>query len=192
MTNLIEQKISSEYRTQAVDAIKNLASLLRTNYLWLLLVMFKESRLNPLAVNPITKARGLIQFMPSTLKEIESKMGRSMPNNFLGQLPFVHEYFKRFTGKLNSYYDVYFAVFYPVAIGKPDDFILGISRGDAYAKLLTRQNKPLDIDKNGYVTVSEAKKWFKIGVTDYMKAIITNPHYILGFIISAAAAFFLR
>jgi hypothetical protein len=188
---LLQQKIPLSFRSQALKTIQEIAIFLKINYVWLLLVMLKESRLNPLAVNSASKAKGLIQFMPSTLAPLEKKLGKTLPQNFIGQLEFVKEYFRQFAGKLNSYEDVYFAVFYPAAIGKSNDTILGITRGSAYAKLLGKQNKALDGDKDGMVTVGEAKTWFRVSVSDYLSAAVSSPPVILLLILGIGAAFFL-
>lgn len=51
-------------------------------------------------------------------------------------------------GRFSTYYDMYFAILYPEAIGKPDDYVLK-----------TSTNNLFDLNKNGSITVGEVKKY---------------------------------
>jgi len=51
-------------------------------------------------------------------------------------------------GRFSSYHDLYFSILYPVAIGKPDEYILN-----------TKSNPIFDINKDGSITVGEVKKY---------------------------------
>lgn len=55
---------------------------------------------------------------------------------------------QRVHGRFSSYYDLYFAILYPAAIGKPDDYVLKTSTNDIF-----------DLNKNGSVTVGEVKAY---------------------------------
>ena len=90
---------------------------------WLVTVMHLESKLNPQAVNPITKATGLIQFMPATAKSLGTTTDKLFVTPAIEQLDFVKKYFSPYKNKLKSLTDTYLTVFYPVAITKPDSFI---------------------------------------------------------------------
>ena len=69
------------------------------------------------------------------------------------QLYFVHKYFLPYRGRIKTLEDVYMAILWPKAIGKPDDYVL-FSRD----KMPTtyRQNSGLDLDRDGNVTKWEA------------------------------------
>jgi hypothetical protein len=72
------------------------------------------------------------------------------------QLDYVEKYLNAYKGKLKSYVDTYFAVFFPLAIGKPNDWVIqgaGIS-----ASQIARQNPAFDVNKDGKVQVWEVKK----------------------------------
>jgi hypothetical protein len=72
------------------------------------------------------------------------------------QRTYVEKYLKVYKNKIKSYIDTYFAIFFPLAIGKPDDWVLqgtGIS-----ASLIARQNPAFDVNKDGKVQVWEVKK----------------------------------
>lgn len=102
-------------------------------------------------------ATGLIQFMPTTAKDLTGastkeaaiKLMESMSP--VEQLDYVEKYLKPFKGKLNTLEDVYMAVLYPRAVGKDNDYVLFKEGTKAYW-----QNRGLDIDKDGEITKSEA------------------------------------
>ena len=120
---------------------------------WLLSVMFNESRLNHRAVNPKTKAYGLIQFMPATLKVMGVTPAQIKACSATQQLDYVRAYYKPYKGKMKTIYDTYAAVFFPAMIGKSPDFVLETSR--LSAELIARQNPIFDLNKNGQITKKE-------------------------------------
>jgi hypothetical protein len=83
-----------------------------------------ESRFSPSIQNAISGATGLIQFMPNTAAELGTTTGTLAAMSAEQQMEYVYRYFalpriKQY-GPLRTQEDVYMAVFYPVAIGKPD------------------------------------------------------------------------
>lgn len=102
-------------------------------------------------------ATGLIQFMPSTAKELTGadtkeaaiKIMESMTPT--EQLDYVEKYLKPFKGRIKSLEDLYMAVLYPKAIGKDSDFALFKKGTTAYW-----QNKGLDLNRDGVITKLEA------------------------------------
>lgn len=62
--------------------------------------------------------------MPKTAEGLGVTTGmlRSMPS--WEQLDYVEKYFKSFTGRLNSVFDLYMVTFYPAGLGKPADYVL--------------------------------------------------------------------
>jgi hypothetical protein len=102
-------------------------------------------------------ATGLIQFMPSTAEglgtttEALSKMSRAE------QLKYVDKYFSDKGIEGGSLEDVYMAVLFPAAVGKPDDFVLfGRGAMSGYTGVAYDQNKGLDANKDGSITKAEA------------------------------------
>jgi hypothetical protein len=72
------------------------------------------------------------------------------------QLDLVYEYYKAYTGKLKSYTDTYFVTFFPLAVGKPDDWIIqggGLTAGQIY-----NANPAFRSVKDGKLRVWEVKK----------------------------------
>ena len=107
-------------------------------------------------------ATGLIQFMPDTAESLGttteelSEMSRSQ------QLEYVDKYLKtNLEGRIGpegaDISDLYMSVLFPVAVGKPDDFVL--FREGAISKKFQRRyeaNKGLDANNDGSITKVEA------------------------------------
>lgn len=117
----------------------------------LMAVMYFESVLNPAAVNSVSGASGLIQFMPSTARGLGTTVEdiRRMPA--LEQLELVRRYFLPYAGRVGDLASLYMAVLYPAAIGRADDDTLFAQGSAAY-----RDNAALDVNGDGRVTKAEA------------------------------------
>ena len=101
--------------------------------------------------NPHSTATGLIQFMAATAKYLGTSttaLGRLTAE---GQLYYVERYLQPFAPRINDIEDLYMAVLWPAAVGKPSDSILWRGGAPAYAV-----NRGLDLDKNGRITKREA------------------------------------
>ncbi|HJX91556.1 MAG TPA: penicillin-insensitive murein endopeptidase [Pyrinomonadaceae bacterium] len=96
-------------------------------------------------------AVGLIQFMPPTAKTLGTSTAALAAMSAEDQLDFVAKYFRQFKRPLLTIEDVYMAVLMPSAIGKGSDFALFKKPSKAYD-----QNKGLDINQDGVITVGEA------------------------------------
>lgn len=94
-------------------------------------------------------ATGLIQFMPSTAKALDTTTSELAKMTAEDQLNYVWKYFAPFKGKLNNLGDVYMAILWPKGVGQSDDYVL-FDKGVAY-----RQNAGLDKNKDGKVTRGE-------------------------------------
>ena len=150
------------YIQNNVDAFKNkvstIANALGIKIDYLMAVMAFESRINPAAVNPVSGATGLIQFMPATAQSLGTTAAalRAMTN--VEQLDYVYQYLRPYSGRMNTLADVYFAVFFPVAIGKPDDWVLKTS--SLTASKIAEQNPLFDLNKDNQITVGEVKQYW--------------------------------
>lgn len=125
---------------------------------WLMAVMMFESGLNPAAVNKMSGATGLIQFMPKTAQNLGTNTTELRTMSSVEQLTFVKKYFNPYSGKLNSLTDVYFAVFFPAAIGKSVDWVLQTS--SLSSSKIAAQNSIFDTDDNDKITVGEVEDYF--------------------------------
>lgn len=98
-------------------------------------------------------ATGLIQFMPKTARSLGTTTDELARMTRGQQMVYVAKYFRQFKGLIRggNIDDVYMAVLYPKAIGKPDGYALFRSGTIAY-----RQNAGLDTNKDGVITKFEA------------------------------------
>ena len=126
---------------------------------WLLKVICKESRANPKAINPLSKATGLIQWLPSTARDLGTSTDDIYHMSIDEQFELSIKYFRRqnVLHKVSSYEDLYLAVFYPKAVGMGDDYIIGHVGSN-----VVRQNYP--IAKNGIITVRDFKNYAKVNI----------------------------
>lgn len=126
-------------------------------------IMQHESRLNPSAVNPYTGAVGLIQFMPNTAKGLGTSIDALKQMSAVDQLDYVKKFYKPIAGKAKDIGDLYMYTFLPAAVGKPDDFVIGVKGSDSKVfginqDALYKQNAVFDSEKKGYYTVGDVKK----------------------------------
>ena len=134
-------------RIEFTEKVNNICTELRIEANWLMFVMWFESRLNPQAVNPISGATGLIQFMPSTARGlgITTAVLKRMSN--VQQLDYVLAYLRPYKGRMKTWVDVYLAVFYPRAMGNPNFVIT--------SDIVAKQNKIFDLNKDLDISVKE-------------------------------------
>lgn len=98
-------------------------------------------------------ATGLIQFMPATAKSLGTSVEELRKMSRAQQMKYVEKYLSQFNVKGASPEDLYMAVLYPKAVGKPNDYGLFRRGTKAY-----EQNAGLDLDRDGLVTKGEAAK----------------------------------
>lgn len=106
---------------------------------------------SPSIRNPNSSATGLIQFMAATASGLGTTTEALAAMTAEEQLDYVERYFEPYRGRLRSLSDVYMAILWPAAVGKPEDFVLWRNGAPAYFV-----NRGLDVDRNGDVTKSEA------------------------------------
>ena len=149
------------------QTVRQVALKLGINPNWLMMVMYFESRLNAQAVNkqsgdsnnPLDRiskrAVGLIQFMPETAKNLGTSTKALYNMSAIEQLHYVYAYFKPYAGNITSFYDLYLVTFFPIAVGKPDNYVLQTSK--LAASTIAKQNPIFDANKDGKITVGEIK-----------------------------------
>jgi hypothetical protein len=128
---------------------------------WLMIVFYietaagKTGRIDHRIRNASTGATGLIQFMPRTARSLGTDTAALQLMTNVQQLDYVEKYLAPFRGKMKCLADVYLAVFFPIAIGKPDNWVLqaaGLS-----AETVARFNPLYDLNRDGQLTVGEIK-----------------------------------
>jgi hypothetical protein len=95
-------------------------------------------------------AVGLIQFMPRTAKGLGTSTDSLSKMTAVKQLDYVEKYFHPKKSKLKTLEDVYMAILYPAAIGKPSSHTLFSKNTATYD-----QNKGFDKNKDGKITLAE-------------------------------------
>ena len=109
--------LMSSYADEIVRVAKNVG----ISPSWLANVINFESKGgNPQAKNPGSTATGLIQFMRDTATGLGTSVNDIYNMTGREQMVWVEKYLAPYAGKMSSQEDVYMAVFYPAAIGKPD------------------------------------------------------------------------
>ena len=136
-----------ENKEEFIEKVIRISNELGIDPNWLMFVMWFESRLNPKAVNQTSMAGGLIQFMPSTAKALGTTTWVLLSMNNVQQLDYVLAYLRPYKGRMKTWVDVYLAVFYPAAIGKPDYVIT--------KDIVAKQNKIFDLNKDLDISVKE-------------------------------------
>ncbi|MBN9560086.1 MAG: transglycosylase SLT domain-containing protein [Alphaproteobacteria bacterium] len=121
------------------------------NFLMACMAFETGQSFRPDKVNPVSGATGLIQFMPSTANALGTTTADLAGMTAVQQIASVEEYFSPYAGKLNTLSDVYMAILWPKAVGKPESYILFEAPSKAYL-----QNQGLDSNNDGHVTKAEA------------------------------------
>ena len=150
-----------ENKIEFTEKVNNISGELGIDPNWLMFVMWFESRLNPQAVNPISGATGLIQFMPSTARSLGTTIGVLRHMNNVQQLDYVFAYLRPYKGRMKRWIDVYLAVFYPKAMGKPDFVIT--------SDIVAKQNKIFDLNKDLDISVKEIETVLRKSIPEQYK-----------------------
>ena len=163
MALLFIEKVPESYRYEFGRAVVDLSKRLDINPNWLMALMNSETggTFNPGIVNMGgSGATGLIQFMPATANWLGTSTSQLAKMSAVTQLAWVEKYLIATLkmvklSKFRDYDDLYLAVFYPAAIGKPDDYVIPL-KGEGY-----NQNKGIDLNKDGQITVADFKAFIR-------------------------------
>ncbi|MDR2684213.1 MAG: transglycosylase SLT domain-containing protein [Prevotellaceae bacterium] len=160
---MIYEEYIPNSKTAFIAKVQQISRQLGINPDWLMVVMYAESRLNPAAYNKSSGASGLIQFMPSTAVGLGTTTAALRQMTNVAQLDYVYKYFKNYSGRINSVYDLYKIVFFPAMLGKPADWVLQTSTLSASA--IAKANKIIDANNDSKITVAEFEQY----VDKYLK-----------------------
>jgi hypothetical protein len=141
--------------TDFIEKVKEVSKSLGCNYVDLLACMsFETGRtFDPAKRNGIG-ATGLIQFIRPVAVELGTTTDYLATLTRTQQMVWVEKYFKR--GPIRrisspNLEDLYMAILWPVAVGKPNDYVIFRAGTKAYS-----QNAGLDIGKKGYITKEDS------------------------------------
>jgi hypothetical protein len=130
---------------------------LQINPNWLMVVMELETAgtFDPSITNPLGYT-GLIQFGKARASDVKTTPDALREMDAYAQLDFVKDALMPFRTKMHRLVDVYLAVFFPVAIGKPDGYVLHTSR--LSAERIASWNPLFDINRDKMIQVWEIKQ----------------------------------
>jgi hypothetical protein len=161
MKPILFEQLVPENREEFKSKAAEIAGKLDVNPDWLMLVFYIETAavrygvINHRIQNGIG-ATGLIQFMPATAKALGTSGDALKKMSNVRQLDYVYRYLLPYKGQMKSFTDVYFAVFFPAAIGKSDDWVLQ-TKGLSPEKIACA-NPLYDLDRDKKIRVSEVKQ----------------------------------
>lgn len=153
----MELLYSNRIPANILQVIKERSLSLSLDPNWIIFLMDIESGLDPYAINSYG-CFSYIQFCPDnhtsnskTINGINYQFSdlKQMSPNQLMNISF--DYIKqqqRIYGRFYDYYNLYFSILYPLAINKPDSYIIN-----------TKTNDIFDLNNNGEITVAEVKKY---------------------------------
>jgi hypothetical protein len=142
-------KVSPEFKAKVRKIAAGLGC--EPNYLMACMAFESGETFSPGVRNAAgSGAVGLIQFMPSTAKGLGTTSEALAGMSAESQLEFVEKYFKG-QPPVRTLEDVYMAILWPRAVGKPNDYVLFAAPSVQY-----HQNRGLDRDRDGAVTKAEA------------------------------------
>lgn len=153
MNLLFSNRVSKAF----ADKVISICNKLAIDPNWLMFLMDWESELDSTRTNAYGCV-GLIQFCADfsggTYKTIGGvKYSLQSIKNMApeAQLDVVYAYLKEIQddkGKFEDFYQLYFAILFPEASDKADDYVLN-----------TKSNPIFDLNKNGSITVAEVKQY---------------------------------
>jgi hypothetical protein len=144
-------RVSADFGTKVRAIATNLG--IDPNFLMACMAFETGQTFSPSKRNPVSSATGLIQFLSSTAMRLGTTVTALAGMTAEAQLTFVEKYFLPKKGQLHSLTDVYMQILRPVAVGKPDDFVLFSRATDAGTY---NANRGLDLNDDGTVTKNEA------------------------------------
>jgi hypothetical protein len=154
------EKVTSN-REAFATKVKAIARRLGFNPNWLMALMnsetggtFRSDTYNLAGSGAV----GLIQFMPSTAQWLGTSTAALASMSNVEQLDWVEKYIVQWLQRFDmstvqNYNDLYLMIFYPVAIGKPD--------GWAFPSSIYSQNKGMDMNKDGVITIADFKAFIR-------------------------------
>lgn len=155
--NWTGKNVTSEFKSKVIE----ISNKLKMDPDDLMAIMAFESGFDPSSRNKTSGATGLIQFMSSTAKKLGTTLDELAQMSAVQQLDYVYEYLKPYRGEMDNVQDAYMAVFMPIAIGKSNDFVVGIKGstdiiGNVTYGSVYSQNSGLDTNNDGKITKEEA------------------------------------
>lgn len=142
-------RVSPAFKTKVIQVCEELG--VNVDFLMACMAFETGETFSPSIKNAAgSGATGLIQFMPATARALGTSTEELAKLTAVEQLDYVKKYFQPYKSRLRKLEDVYMAILYPAAIGKPTDHALFKEGRQTYA-----QNKGFDANQDGVITLSE-------------------------------------
>lgn len=150
---MIFEDLITQNRTAFIVKLSEIAKTIKIKPEWLMFVMWFETAhtLDHRIQNKVTKATGLIQFMPATAQQLGTTIPALMEMSNVAQLEYVRRYFTKYAGRMKDWLDVYLVVFYPVLVGKPDSYTIDRA-------IVAKQNPIFDLNKDFKIEKGEIRQ----------------------------------
>lgn len=158
MQLIFEENVPIVYGNGFVASVIDYSESLGIDPNWLMAVINFETAgtFSASIRNPYSNATGLIQFMPSTAIGLDTTIDELALMSAEEQLYYVHRYYYPYRHKIKSYVDLYLATFFPVAMTKPESYILQTRNISASA--IADVNPVFDLNNDREITVGEIKQ----------------------------------
>lgn len=146
------QKVSQTFRNRIVWAADSLG--VPVDYLMAVIAFETGETFSPSVKNAAgSGATGLIQFMPNTAWSLGTTTAALAVMSAEDQINYVYKYLLPYRGRMKTLSDLYMAVLWPAAIGKPEETVLW---SKSVHPTTYRQNAGLDSNKDCRITKAEA------------------------------------
>jgi|688.fasta_scaffold09663_5 hypothetical protein len=160
--NKFEKFAVEKHGDKFLEKVKEVGKNVGLDYKIILATMYFESKMSPSVQNPMSRATGLIQFMPFTAKSLGTSVDSLKNMSAIQQLKYVEQFYNKHRNLIpliSSPEEAYLLVFYPAAVGKPDNYVLGdTSRKRA---IIAKQNKPFDKNNDKEITKGEILNYIR-------------------------------
>lgn len=160
MELLHQDKVSAEFKAKIIW-ITNQLEVPEPSWLMAFINFESGGTFSPSITNSIGCV-GLIQFCPDfpggdykTIAGERVTMKQLASMTAVQQLDWVYKYLRQYKSKIVSYVDLYLAILFPLAMAKPDGFV--IESPDTSAASFARSNPAFDYQGKGYATVGDVK-----------------------------------
>ena len=153
MAILFSEKVNQAFLNKATDVAYRLG--IDVNWLMAVIELETAGTFDPAITNSLGYT-GLIQFGKEAAERVGTTREKLREMTAVEQLEYVYKYYVIYKSKIKSYVDLYIATFFPVALGKPNDFVLQTST--LSAERIAKANPLFDINKDSKITVGEIEQ----------------------------------
>lgn len=146
-------RVSQDFRVK----VRQVGTNLNIDPNWLMAVMGFETgyTFDQSIRNKGSSATGLLQFLEASARAMGTTTIQLSRMTAVEQLDYVERYMENYASRIRNLGDCYMAVLWPVAIGRPDSYVMWERDSGPYQREYAA-NSGLDINNNGVITRGEA------------------------------------